>query len=135
MKITSLLSMYIFCCQHAPLNFHIKPIRYTCTKTLVLVEDKVHLILLIYFFFIYFTFFMNRCYLQLPAWLTHASSSFIRYMMPVVTKQSDLTSIAAVQARTVLSDPVIGPVSVRSGRFTTCRLTNEKQRATELTKN
>ena len=39
---------------------------------------------------------MNRCYLQLPAWLTHASSSFIRYMMPVVTKQSDLTSIAAV---------------------------------------
>ena len=50
MKITSLLSMYIFSCQHAPLNFHIKPIRYTCTKTLVLVEDKVHLILLIYFF-------------------------------------------------------------------------------------
>ena len=78
---------------------------------------------------------MNRCYLQLPAWLTHASSSFIRYMMPVATKQSDLTSIAAVHGRTVVFDPVIRPVLVRSGRFTTCRLTNEKQRTTELTKN
>ena len=78
---------------------------------------------------------MNRCYLQLPAWLTHASSSFIRYMMPVVTKQSDQTSIAAVHGPHSLSDPVIRPVSVRSGRFTTRRLTNEKQRTTELTKN
>ena len=78
---------------------------------------------------------MNRCYLQLPVWLTHASSSFIRYMTPVVTKQSDLTSIAAVHVRTVVSDPVIRPISVRSGRFTTHRLINEKQRTTELTKN
>ena len=34
-------------------------------------------------------------------------------------------------ARTVWSDPVIRPVLVRSGKFTTLMVTNEKQRKTE----
>ena len=60
----------------------------------------------------------------------HASSSFIGYMMPIVTKQSNLISYCSHARPVHFSYLEIRTVLVRSSRFTTRMVTNEKQKKT-----
>ena len=54
-------------------------------------------------------------------------------MMPIVAKQNDLMSTAAMLGLHSLVPSVIRPVLVRSGTFSTRMVTNEKQKKNEHT--
>ena len=64
---------YIFCFQNVPLNFHIRQkLIYLAEDNFILLSPLPHP--------------MYSCYLRR---FVHASSSFIRYLLPVVKKKSD----------------------------------------------